>query len=176
MLLALVVGAAGFAAWDFLKPEKKTSPGLVLRTQCGSNLWQIGQGLLRYAERNGGKLPARFDQLISDLQYDTDVFICPATKDGRALGADLRSTLADFAKKGHCSFIYTGGGLGGELKPDLVLAYEMLSNHAGDGANVLYGDGQVRWLAHGQVEHRIKELAAGHNPPRPSASAGMANP
>jgi prepilin-type processing-associated H-X9-DG protein len=55
----------------------------------------------------------------------------------------------------------------GALTPAHVLAYEPLTDHIGDGMNVLFGDGHVEWVPKLKASHMTAELNAGHNPPRP---------
>jgi prepilin-type processing-associated H-X9-DG protein len=72
----------------------------------------------------------------------------------------------------HISYIYCGAGFTSRGPANAVLAYEPLSNHDGDGTNVLYGDGHVSFLDRKETDYLIAELQAGHNPPRdPPASS-----
>ena len=48
---------------------------------------------------------------------------------------------------------------------DHVLAYEHLPNHGNGGMNVLFGDGNVRWVERAEAERMVEELSHGHNPP-----------
>jgi prepilin-type processing-associated H-X9-DG protein len=57
---------------------------------------------------------------------------------------------------------------------DHVLAYEHLPNHSHGGMNVLYGDGNVRWVDAADAERLVAELSAGHNPPRASSAVAAA--
>ena len=53
----------------------------------------------------------------------------------------------------------------GRRDRDHVLAYEHLPNHGNGGMNVLFGDGNVRWLGRADAERMVEELSHGHNPP-----------
>ena len=167
LFIVLVVGGAAFAAWDFFRPASGAARESALRSKCAANLWQIGQGVMLYAEKNGGKLPMGFDPLISDVQLSTDLFVCPGSADEKAIGADVRATLADFGEKGRCSYVYVGAGMTNRVKGDVVVAYERFENHDKGGMNVLYVEGRVKGVGKEEAEHVIKELEARRNPPNP---------
>ena len=143
------------------KPREKAN-----QIKCGSNLRQIGQGIQMYANDHKGQFPATFEQLISDQEFTTEVFICPSSNDDTASGATTRQTLIDFAKPGHCSYIYLGRGLTSAVSAQHVIAYEPLSNHQNLGINVMYGDGHVDWLNKAEAEYLVGQLGAGNNPPK----------
>jgi len=145
------------------KPREKAN-----QVKCGSNLRQIGQAIMMYANDHRGQYPDSFAELISDQDLSTEVFICPTTNDEKApVGATTQQTLANFAKPGHCSYIYLGKGMTSAVSPRHVVAYETLANHNHLGINVMFGDGHVDWLNVSEAKYQIAEIQAGHNPPRP---------
>src|SRR6266550_1540842 len=97
----------------------------VERIKCRSNLRAIGQSMLLYANDNRGQFPQRFGQLITHADVAPEVFICPASNDHPAAGPTTQQTLADFARPGHCSYIYLGAGMSMPSVPKgFVLAFE----------------------------------------------------
>jgi hypothetical protein len=48
----------------------------------------------------------------------------------------------------------------------MVLLYEPLSHHHGDGINVLMENGEVIWVRPRTAERIVSELAKSHNPPQ----------
>jgi prepilin-type processing-associated H-X9-DG protein len=143
------------------------------RVRCGSNLRQIGLGLLLYANANHGRLPPSLDLLLADPSADisADVLICPSTIDIPATGPTTQFVVADFRySPRRCSYVYLPPNARlRALNPDQVVAYENPTNHAGQGMNVLFADGHVEWFQPHAATRLLSELAAGHNPPRPSA-------
>ena len=75
---------------------------------------------------------------------------------------------------GHNSYVYAAANLSADAATrDHVLAYEHRHNHGGDGMNVLFGDGNVRWLDDDDATHLLAELTAGRNPPAPRRADGL---
>jgi prepilin-type processing-associated H-X9-DG protein len=145
------------------------------QSKCGSNLRQIGQGLLLYTNDHGPKYPPTLELLIDSAELHPSVFVCPAVDAQRpAAGATTREIIARFKAdpKAHCSYVYVGAMMHANLPSDNVVAYEPLENHSGTGMNVLYNDGHVEWVDAVEGRWIIGELNAGRNPPstRPSGT------
>jgi len=137
------------------------------RVRCQSNLRQIGQGLLLYAYDHGGQYPQTLGPLISDADLSPEVFLCPSSNEKPASGQTRQQIVADFAKSGHCSYVYLAAGMkGSSLPANFVVAYEPLDDHEKDGANFLFGDGHAEWLNAKEAANFIKQLKAGVNPPK----------
>src|SRR3989442_6403876 len=115
-------------------------------------------------DSHGGRLPPALDDLITHADLTREVFVCPSGTGELATGATTQEVVNHFRKNPiHCSYPDVGAGLiAATLRPQHVLAYEPLSNHAGhkegDGINVLYGDGTVQWVAKPQAERIVAEL------------------
>src|ERR1041384_7436516 len=92
-VLVLLVGSMLLPGLNHSRPH---SP----RLRCASNLRQIGQGILLYANDNHGKFPSRLDQLITDADIPPEILTCPSSNDQKATGATTQQILADFAKPG----------------------------------------------------------------------------
>ncbi len=117
-----------------------------------------------YANDHGGKYPDAVEGLLEE-GIGTEAFICPSTIDTRATGATTQAIVAEWATPGCFSYIYLGKGFTDKCSTDTVLMYEPLSNHDGDGSNVLFGDGHVRFVQAITMKKIIAELTAGQNPP-----------
>jgi len=175
--LVIAIAVIMLALWSLLRPAKGAATERSRRILCASNLKQIGMGIVEYAYNNGGKFPPRLDVLIASGDLPPDVFVCPCSDDEWATGPTTQARLAEFAKKGHCSYVYLGAGMTSSVPANFVLAYEKPENHRGEFMNVLYGDGSVWWMDKQQLNHLISELKAGRNPPgpitRPAHSGGQ---
>lgn len=175
-MVGVVLGILGLTACGiiFFRPFVCSYPtGRPYRVQCASNLRQIGQGIFLFANDNAGKFPSQLGQLITGADINPEVLVCPDSNDMKATGANTQQILADFAKPGHCSYVYLGAGLTSKtVLADTVVAYENLADHGGDGMNVLFGDGHVDWFNKNGATYLLKELQAGINPPRPEPPSG----
>lgn len=131
--------------------------------RCASNMRQIGQSLLTYAQANNGCLPATLDQLV-DGNLEPRALTCPGTDDTPAPGATPEQQALNLTAGGHLSYIYCGKGLRTTAHPaaETVILWEPRSNHQARGGNALFADGHVEFLN----PDELADLAAGHNPPR----------
>ena len=135
------------------------------RVKCQSNLREIGQGLLLYANDHGGRYPQRLDELISTADISPQVFVCPSSNDQWATGQTTQQIVADFGKAGRCSYVFLAAGMNSASVPaNFVVAYEPVDDHEKEGANFLFGDGHAEWRS--DAKSLIKQLKAGVNPPK----------
>jgi prepilin-type processing-associated H-X9-DG protein len=135
------------------------------RIKCASNMRQIGQALLLYANNNHGQYPPRLEDVLLDGNVVPQVFVCPTTNDTPAPGTTVQQQAAALSAGGHESYIYVPN-LNSSVSPDTVLLYEPPTNH-GSGSNILFGDGHVEFDPQTRAAAIIAELQAGFNPPRP---------
>ena len=97
------------------------------RVDCSARLRRVGQGLLVYANRNGGVWPATLDELTRSTVLPKSELTCVAS--------------------GKPFFFVRPGGVAESSGSDDVIAYEPPEYHDGDGSNALFGDGPVSWLS-----------------------------
>ena len=147
---------------SILLPSLNRARETANRVHCASNLRQIGQGLLLYANDNRGRYPATLAGVLATQDIEAKAFTCPSTKDTPAPGATPQAQSQVLAQ--HCSYTYMPG-LNNAAPADAVIAYEPMTNHDGDGANFLYGDGHVSWESKQTAAAMIKSLETGQNPP-----------
>ena len=139
------------------------------RTQCMSNIKQIGMGLIMYANENNDTFPS--DTAYSDespamrglnLLYDTYVsdnkfFNCPS--DTMVTGATnvgmSPSTANDSFEQDECSYGYDRShttaneadvAILADRPPDTPSPTANTANHEGRGQNVVYVDGHVEFV------------------------------
>ncbi len=169
-LTAVAVGCVNFAVLLLLFPRSYQNQGWSPRVVCSSNLRQIGLAFRMYALDYNDALPPDFPTLVQTIDITTDLFICPASNDTRGMQAGMtHEQVAASVVEGTptCSYIYARhpNSTQSQLTARHVLVYEKPSNHSGDGMNILFGDGVVRWFPKGQYEQIIAEVEAGQNPP-----------
>ena len=138
------------------------------QNRCASNLRQIGQAMLLYANEYGGRYPDRPEDLLFSPDISPEIFICPSSDHVPATGPSTRAIREAVASGGHFSYVYVARGLTSqEAGPDHVLAHEPRDNHTTErpGINVLFGDGMVEYIEEPQASRLLRELRAGRNPP-----------
>lgn len=131
---------------------------------CAQNLTQIGLALSAYASQNDGRLPDDLAALLPAVDIASHVLVCPATQATPAVASSVERAVAmirladhytnihDLPRPNHCSYAYRGKGQTLPLPAGQVLAFEPLANHDGDGVNVLFGNGEVRFVDKKDVE------------------------
>jgi prepilin-type processing-associated H-X9-DG protein len=116
------------------------------RVKCASNLRQIGQGCLLYANDHKGSYPPDLGTLVlNDL--NVEVFVCPSGN------TDVPLDARNDPKKGaawvneHADYVYLGAGKRDGGNPEIIICYEKMENHENQGMNILFNDGHVAWFA-----------------------------
>jgi prepilin-type processing-associated H-X9-DG protein len=159
-MLGIGLGTAGILLWTVALTlpciDRAREPAQ--RIKCASNLRQIGQAILLYANENQGQCPPRFEDLLLTEDIGSEVFTCPSSNDTMAPGTTPQAQAQNLSTGGHLSYIYLGAGHALNSSPTAVLAYEPLSNHAGGGINVLYFDGTVTFIPAPQARQLLKTL------------------
>lgn len=118
------------------------------RPRCALHLRQIGYTIQEYASDNAGHYPDDWGVLLLDENESVSAgdFLCPSSDDDWPTGATTREIANNLMQPHHCSYIYFGKGLSTPVAPGRVIAAEQPENHDGKGMNVLFGDGQVKWV------------------------------
>ena len=166
-IVGMLLSTCAFLPWILL-PSLNRARETANRVKCASNMRQIGQGMLLYANENGGNYPPDLGTILTTQSLGAEVLVCPSTTDTRAPGATPAQQAASLSQGKHVSYIYVGAGLHtAESGPDTVLLYEPLANHRNDGINILWGDGHVSFMTRLQAQKILTELQQGYNPPRP---------
>ncbi len=159
MLIALIL--------IFMPPPMSRASGPANIVKCASNLRQIGQACLLYANDHNGQFPNELALLLPTEDLGSRVLNCPSSNTEPAPGtpAEAAALIRAYPDK-HVSFVYLGAGLTtATITPETILAYEPLANHDDAGGNFLFGDGHVEFIAKPQAQKLIAALQAGQNPP-----------
>lgn len=123
----------------------------VMRDQCAFNLHQIAVACLEYASHDPqGRFPGRFEDVLLKEDISAAAFCCPDTDDTPPVGPTTQAVVGQLSAGGHLSYIYVGSSATNRDPPNVVVAYEPLKNHHGDGMNVLFTDGHIEWLTAAQ--------------------------
>ncbi len=147
-LAAASVGQAGLLT-SIALPSLSRSRETANRVKCASNLRQIGQACLMYANEHKGKYPPDIAELVKTQDIGPEVFICPGTPE--ELPANLRGqSNAEGAKwvAQHSHYHYVAAGKTTAMALETIVAYEDMSNHE-QGINILFADGRVEYMVAG---------------------------
>jgi prepilin-type processing-associated H-X9-DG protein len=127
-----------------LIPSSNRSRETANRVKCASNLRQLGQAMLLYANENKGKYPPDLGTLLLTQDMTVNVFVCPSSGTEIPKNLKTREERAKWIDE-HSDYIYAGAGLGSDAPPQIILIHEKQNNHDHDGMNLLYGDGHVEF-------------------------------
>jgi prepilin-type N-terminal cleavage/methylation domain-containing protein len=123
------------------------------RSQCASNLMQIGTALNMYAQSYDGHFPRKDNEFgpLYQCAQDIDVFYCPSDSAERLWrfktvksgpGAAPWDSERKVAVETYSSYVYKGGHTNDD-RADTPIAGESVAFH-GDVVNVLYLGGYVK--------------------------------
>jgi prepilin-type processing-associated H-X9-DG protein len=124
-------GAGGFTMplmVSILLPSLARAREQAKRAVSAANLKGIGTACLTYAEENQGKLPPDLETLVKDNAISEKQRVSPR------------------GKPGEVSYIYIGAGQKNTQDPRNIVAYEKPEYSDGEGTNVLFLDGHVKWM------------------------------
>lgn len=118
------------------------------RALCLNNLKQLVTAEIMYAADHDDKYSEKLSDLYPEYVDNLAVFLCPSQR-GRSIGSK-----EDIDEQ--TSYILRTGLT--EASPsDEVIIYEAPWNHRGQGGNVAFVDGHVRWLSASELEKIIDE-------------------
>ncbi len=166
--LLVVIAIIGILA-GILLPVLSRARESARKTQCASNVRQIGMGLIMYANENNETFPSDITTVVGDeamrslnLLYDTyvsdnRVFNCPSdTMVTAATNAGMSvSTANDSFDQDECSYGYdwlhtladdADVALAADRPPAIPSATASTANHNARGQNVVYVDGHVEFV------------------------------
>ncbi|MFT3787545.1 MAG: DUF4190 domain-containing protein [Tepidisphaeraceae bacterium] len=132
-IAGLVLGICGVLFFalqiSILLPSLNRAREMANRAKCRSQLAQIGTGLRIYAVQNNGQFPPDLATLLTEADLPSGITNCP---DAPTSGT---------------SYVYVGKGVSERLvTSNDAIVFEVLSNHHGEGGNVVFGDGHVDWV------------------------------
>jgi prepilin-type processing-associated H-X9-DG protein len=166
LMIGIVLIACGIGAAVMIPHYNRTRLA-ANRATCAMNLRKIGGALDLYCMENGGNFPNTFGQLMIAQKLQADLFVCPASDQIPAPGANAKAQADRLTFGRYLSYAYTGRGLNKRTGPGAgvaaVVAYERLSNH-GDGVHVLFADGHVAFVPEPKATQLITDVQAGKNP------------
>ena len=166
--LIWIVGviAAGISLSWLAMPRVTACGENPTRVMCASNLKQIGQALLIYANENQGAFAPDFATLLVTTDLMGEAFVCSNSGDKPTHDRELKRVRVQFASRGHNSYAYAPPPTKwSELDPNDAIAFERNSHYANDaGMNVLFGDGHVEYLAGEPVFSILDQCAKGTRP------------
>ncbi len=166
--LLIVIGIIGLLA-GILLPVLSRAKESARRTQCASNIRQIGLGLILYANENEEVFPhdtetvvgkpamRSLNLLFNTYVSDNKIFKCPSDATvTKATNAGMSiSTANDSFDQVECSYGYdythtqaddAGVALASDRPPADPSAVANSPNHNGRGQNVVYIDGHVEFV------------------------------
>ena len=157
----LIIGGFGFALSPFLKKASKRE----YRAKCASNLRRISVALYRYAEDHGDAFPqtANLKELTSALAgpnasyaEDLSVFVCPNTGHKKPSPEEAAGSDIDYM---YVSGLRADSPPYAPIMADKVRgsAIAKSDNHGRGGVNVLYVNGDVKWLLKPPSGEWVKE-------------------
>lgn len=152
-------GAAGVAA-GFLMPSLARSREAANRVKCASNMRQIGQAILLYANEHKGQYPPDLGTLVMTEDITVECFVCPggATRIPPNRAGMKPQELADWVNK-NSDYVFAGQGLNMNKAPaEQVVLYEKPQAHRNDGMNMLYADGHVEFQVQRMADQIINNL------------------
>jgi prepilin-type processing-associated H-X9-DG protein len=122
------------------------------RVKSASNLRQIGQGMLLYANENRGKYPKTMGEIFLTEDLTIEVFVNPETKNQppRDKNKDEQALWVNTSS----DYEYLGAGKTSSATADVILAHEKIRPNA-QGLNILYGDGHVEFVQLPQAQQMI---------------------
>ncbi len=128
------------------------------RVKSASNLRQIGQGIMMYANEHKGRFPDDLAGAMGDNLLTVHVFVNPRTKTAvpRGLEGDALKKWVNESS----DYVFLGKGKDYRVGAEVPIAHEKPQGLA-DGLNILYGDGHVEFLMMPQATQVLEKARQG---------------
>lgn len=144
--LLVVIGIIAILA-AMLMPALQKAREQANRSDCTSQLKQIGMAIIMYANENRNMTPVSGEdpehdladlKMLVEMDYlrTPQVFICRSTKDPKA------AKIEEIEEK-NCSYLYFAGLALTDFNAEMGMARDKNLNHGKQFGNVLFGDGHV---------------------------------
>jgi len=144
---------------SILLPSLSRARETANRVKCGSNMRQIGQGILLYGNENKGNYPPNLGILVKTEELTPQVFVCPSGNTSFPGGNMAVDDQVKWVNE-NSDYVYLGAGMNLTARPDTIVAYEKPDAHGGQGMNMLFGDGHVEFEQMPAAMRMIQEQQA----------------
>jgi prepilin-type processing-associated H-X9-DG protein len=131
------------------------------RVRSASNLRQIGQAMLLYANENKGKYPKSMGELLLTQDVTVEVFVDPQTKNKPPANKNQEELAAWINQSS--DYAYLGAGKNNTATAETILAHEKIRPGV-NGINALFGDGHVEFMNVGELQRQLKQQQAKEKP------------
>lgn len=162
--LLIVIGIIALLI-AILLPALKKARESANRVKCGSNMRQIGMGILLYSNENRGKYPPDLGTVLATQDLTAEVFTCPSGDGPKtppppapgAQGPEFTKWQKDVTAwvNQNSPYVYLGAGMNNTAGPETIVLYEKPEDHK-QGMNILFGDGHVEFLMMPDAQRRIQ--------------------
>jgi prepilin-type processing-associated H-X9-DG protein len=129
---------------SILLPSLTKARAAADRVKSASDMRQIGQAIMLYANDNKGAYPPDLGTLVKTEQITPQTFVDP-TSGTAPPPANLTGDDAVNWVNANSDYEYTGAGKTSSADANTVILYEK-SDNGGDGKNVLFADGHVEFM------------------------------
>jgi prepilin-type N-terminal cleavage/methylation domain-containing protein len=151
VVVVLIISLFALALSPFVKKARERA----YRAACANNLRRIGVALHKYALEHKDAFPAasnleEFANTLTDpnglYAEDPSIFVCPNTRHKKGSMGKLKSENIDYM---YISSLKADSPPRTPICADRVRGRELSKecNHGPSGVNVLYINGEVKWLA-----------------------------
>lgn len=151
----LMLGSASFVLWTlyvsiFFIPNLLEAREQAHRIACASQMRTIGYLILMYSNENRGFLPPDLETLLTTQAAPPGFLDCPNAKRAYIY-------VADRANQRYWDLVT-------QVASAELMLYEPMTNHDGEGMNMLFGDGHVEFVAPDVAEKLIAEANSDTTP------------
>ena len=144
----LVLGIVGFlfscVMLSIMLPALNRVRETANRAKCASNMSMIGKAAILHGIENRNNMPPDLTTLFKNGDLTDEAMCCPSST--ATPGMSSASSDAQSRQSGYLSYVWVGSGLTTNAPSETPLLIEPLSNHDGDGGNVLFCDGHVEFV------------------------------
>ena len=163
LALVMVVPLALMAG--ILLPALGRAHEIANRSVCAANMSGLYKAMYTYSVTNDDQFPPNLGVLVVDGSISQKVLHCPSEGEMQPMPMESMDKIGARWFADRCDYIYVHPPEGADVPADDIVIYEPFTHHDGEGTNICFGDGHVRFINAPEARRLLADQGLAPPPP-----------